>query len=152
VASVGLAFDTEKAPNVPPEVLQILLNLAEFMEHDEHPLPIDVRRLGEVAEKCQAFAKALHYKEHEFKSASSSHNWISYFHQLPAEPTEAADGIPVYAKNQQATEGIQEEWYEKLRQWDEALQAYETRCRKSLFSSRKGQSSCWYCALPLQCW
>ena len=130
VASVGLAFDTEKAPNVPPEVLQILLNLAEFMEHDEHPLPIDVRRLGEVAEKCQAFAKALHYKEHEFKSAPQATigSLISINYQL--NQPEAADGILVYAKNQQATEGIQEEWYEKLRQWDEALQAYETRLEK----------------------
>ncbi len=130
VASVGLAFDTEKAPNVPPEVLQILLNLAEFMEHDEHPLPIDVRRLGEVAEKCQAFAKALHYKEHEFKSAPQATigSLISINYQL--NQPEAADGILVYAKNQQATEGIQEEWYEKLRQWDEALNAYESRLEK----------------------
>jgi FKBP12-rapamycin complex-associated protein len=130
VSSVGLAFDTEKAPNVPPEVLQILLNLAEFMEHDEHPLPIDVRRLGEVAEKCQAFAKALHYKEHEFKSAPQATigSLISINYQL--NQPEAADGILVYAKNQQATEGIQEEWYEKLRQWDEALNAYESRLEK----------------------
>jgi hypothetical protein len=28
---------------MPPEILQILLNLAEFMEHDDKPLPIDIK-------------------------------------------------------------------------------------------------------------
>lgn len=32
-----------KAPSIPPEILQILLNLAEFMEHDDKPLPIDIK-------------------------------------------------------------------------------------------------------------
>jgi len=69
---------------------------AEFMEHDEKPLPIDTRLLGALAEKvsflffftfcvvwhfffnlailfqticqCRAFAKALHYKEMEFEA------------------------------------------------------------------------------------
>lgn len=35
------------------QVLQTLLALAEFMEHDEKPLPIDIRKLGSVAENCQ---------------------------------------------------------------------------------------------------
>lgn len=39
-----------------------LLNLAEFMEHDDKRLPLDTRTLGALAEKCHAFAKALHYK------------------------------------------------------------------------------------------
>lgn len=33
------------------------------MEHDDKPLPIDIRTLGSLAEKCHAYAKALHYKE-----------------------------------------------------------------------------------------
>lgn len=28
---------------------------AEFMEHDEKPLPIDIRTLGQLAEKVLAF-------------------------------------------------------------------------------------------------
>ncbi|KAI3835059.1 hypothetical protein MKX03_020353 [Papaver bracteatum] len=44
---------------------------AEFMEHGEKPLPIDIRLLGALAEKCRAFAKALHYKEMEFEGARS---------------------------------------------------------------------------------
>lgn len=35
---------------------------AEFMEHDDKRLPLDTRTLGALAEKCHAFAKALHYK------------------------------------------------------------------------------------------
>lgn len=38
------------------------------MEQDEKPLPIDPRTLGQLAEKCNAYAKALHYKEMEFKT------------------------------------------------------------------------------------
>lgn len=45
--------------NIPPETLQILLNLAEFMEHYDKALHI----LAKYSGKCHAFAKALHYKE-----------------------------------------------------------------------------------------
>jgi len=53
--------------DVSPEILQTLLNLAEFMEHDgvESGLPIDISILAELALKCRAYAKALHYKERE---------------------------------------------------------------------------------------
>ncbi|KAI6880592.1 TOR1 phosphatidylinositol 3-kinase, partial [Hortaea werneckii] len=60
------------SPNIPPEILQILLNLAEFMEHDDKALPIDVRTLGMYAGKCHAFAKALHYKELEFNAEQNA--------------------------------------------------------------------------------
>lgn len=42
-----------RGTDTPPPPLQTLLALAEFMEHDEKPLPIDIRKLGAVAEKCQ---------------------------------------------------------------------------------------------------
>ena len=52
--------------DVSPEILQTLLNLAEFMEHDPSGgLPIDIPILAELALKCRAYAKALHYKERE---------------------------------------------------------------------------------------
>lgn len=50
------------SPTIPPEIVTSLLNLAEFMEHDDKRLPLDTRTLGALAEKCHAFAKALHYK------------------------------------------------------------------------------------------
>lgn len=57
------------SPTIPPEIVTSLLNLAEFMEHDEKALPLDYRTLGALAEKCHAFAKALHYKEIEFQTS-----------------------------------------------------------------------------------
>jgi len=53
-------------PELPTDILQMLLNLAEFMEHRDKPLPIDIRTLGELALRCHAYAKALRYREMEF--------------------------------------------------------------------------------------
>eukprot|EP00897_Mesotaenium_endlicherianum_P005918 jgi/Mesen1/5354/ME000267S04502 len=108
VRSLEAAF---ASPNIPPEIVATLLNLAEFMEHDEKPLPVDIRTLGALAEKCHAFAKALHYKELEFESSPT---------------TSAAVGILVYAQQHLAVE-LKESWYEELQRWEEALAAYERK-------------------------
>ena len=54
------------------EIHQLLLNLAEFMEHDfvsrVPGLNIDKSILAELALKCRAYARALHYKETEYIS------------------------------------------------------------------------------------
>ncbi|CAI5438055.1 unnamed protein product [Caenorhabditis angaria] len=48
------------------DVIQTVLNLAEFMDHSEKgPLPIDYNILGKCAEKTKAYAKACRYKENE---------------------------------------------------------------------------------------
>jgi serine/threonine-protein kinase mTOR len=62
------ALETAFVADVPPEILQTLLNLAEFMEHDGvgSGLPIDISNLAELALKCRSYAKALHYKEREY--------------------------------------------------------------------------------------
>ena len=65
VRSLETALDTE---HMSLEVLQPLLNLAEFMELADKPLPIDIRKLGALAERCHAYAKALHYREIEFSN------------------------------------------------------------------------------------
>eukprot|EP01138_Halocafeteria_seosinensis_P014561 gb/GECG01014866.1/.p1 GENE.gb/GECG01014866.1/~~gb/GECG01014866.1/.p1 ORF type:complete len:3652 (+),score=422.49 gb/GECG01014866.1/:1-10956(+) len=62
--AIETALHASKTPN---EILHALLNLAEFMEHDEKALPMDIRTLGRLAEKCQAYAKALRYKEREYE-------------------------------------------------------------------------------------
>jgi len=59
VRSLEVAFRSESTP---PDIVQMLLNLAEFMEHDVEALPIDIHILAELAQKCHAYAKALHYK------------------------------------------------------------------------------------------
>eukprot|EP00698_Gefionella_okellyi_P003488 TRINITY_DN13298_c0_g1_i1.p1 TRINITY_DN13298_c0_g1~~TRINITY_DN13298_c0_g1_i1.p1 ORF type:complete len:2319 (-),score=474.81 TRINITY_DN13298_c0_g1_i1:41-6196(-) len=114
------------SPTIPPEVLQTLLNLAEFMEHDDKPLPIDIRTLGLLAEKCHAYAKALHYKEMEFQSqpGATVEALISLNNQL--QQPEAAVGILTAARLHHGV-ALKEAWYEKLRRWDDALAAYERR-------------------------
>ena len=115
------------SPNIPPEILQILLNLAEFMEHDDKPLPIDIGTLGIYAGRCHAYAKALHYKELEFeeeKTPSVVEALISINNQL--QQTDAAVGILRNAQKYRDFE-LKETWFEKLGRWDEALQAYQSR-------------------------
>jgi hypothetical protein len=67
------ALETAFVADVSPEILQTLLNLAEFMEHDESGgLPIDIPILADLALKCRAYAKALHYKEREHSMGGSN--------------------------------------------------------------------------------
>ncbi len=128
------------SPNIPPEILQALLNLAEFMEQDEKPLPIDIKTLGAYAAKCHAYAKALHYKEMEFikwalcmlsevnfcrePHADTIEALISINNQL--QQPDAAVGILTFAQQNHDVE-LKESWYEKLQRWDDALNAYERR-------------------------
>lgn len=72
-ANLVNALETAFAADVSAEILQSLLNLAEFMEHDhEGGLPIDISILADLALKCRAYAKALHYKEREYTQSKSS--------------------------------------------------------------------------------
>lgn len=67
------ALKTAFVADVSPEILQALLNLAEFMEHEPFGgLPIEITDLAELALKCRAYAKALHYKEREYTMGGSS--------------------------------------------------------------------------------
>lgn len=117
-----------KSEHIPPDLLGLLLNLAEFMEHDDKALPIDIRVLGREAGRCHAYAKALHYKELEFlqdQSTSAVEALISINNQL--QQSDAAIGI--LRKAQLYKDGIQlrETWFEKLERWEEALAFYEKR-------------------------
>ncbi|KAE9596461.1 putative non-specific serine/threonine protein kinase [Lupinus albus] len=135
VRNLEMAFSS---PNIPPEILATLLNLAEFMEHDEKPLPIDIRLLGALAEKCRAFAKALHYKEMEFEGARSKKmdaNPVAVVEALihinnQLHQHEAADGILTYAQ-QHLDFQLKESWYEKLQRWDDALMAYTAKASQA---------------------
>ncbi|CAK9144986.1 unnamed protein product [Ilex paraguariensis] len=108
------------------------------MEHDEKPLPIDIRLLGALAEKCRAFAKALHYKEMEFEGACSRRmdaNPVSVVEALihinnQLHQHEAAVGILTYAQ-QHLDVQLKESWYEKLQRWDDALKAYTAKASQA---------------------
>lgn len=113
--------------NIPPEILHMLLNLAEFMEHDDKALPIDIRTLGQYAARCHAFAKALHYKELEFEQDQNSgavEALISINNNL--QQSDPAIGILRRAQVFGDVE-LKETWFEKLQRWEEALAAYQRR-------------------------
>lgn len=123
------------SPHIPPEILQVLLNLAEFMEHDDKALHIDIRLLGIYAAKCHAFAKALHYKELEFeekKTPNTVEALIYINNQL--QQSDAAVGILRNAQKYRDFE-LKETWFEKLERWDEALAAYQRREREGTGNS-----------------
>ncbi|XP_041377661.1 serine/threonine-protein kinase mTOR-like isoform X2 [Gigantopelta aegis] len=111
------------------EITQTLLNLAEFMEHcDKGPLPLDSRLLGDRAIRCRAYAKALHYHEEEFHRGPTGDTLealISINNKL--QQYEAAAGVLEYAMKHHKDLKIQENWYEKLHEWDKALTAYEAK-------------------------
>jgi FKBP12-rapamycin complex-associated protein len=121
------------SPIIPSEVAQQLLNVAEFMERQERPLPIGMHMLGTQAARFHAYAKALYYKELEFTAAVQSgispssqviEALISINNQVQCP--DAALGVLIHANR---VHGIvlKESWYEKLQRWDEALKAYEAK-------------------------
>ncbi|KAI8344851.1 armadillo-type protein [Chlamydoabsidia padenii] len=118
-----------KAPNIPPEIIQILLHLAEFMEHDNKMLPIDIRTLAVYAQKCHAYAKALHYKETEFHLEQSFEavEMLMSINNLLQQP-DAAMGILTFAQDSLRLER-RVSWYEKLHRYQDALDAYEAQQR-----------------------
>ena len=122
------SFETALAsPHIPPEILQVLLNLCEFMEHDDRALPLDIRQLGRYASRNHAHAKALHYKELEFeeeKTPNVVEALISINNHL--QQSDAAVGILHHAQKYRDVE-LKETWFEKLERWDEALAAYQRR-------------------------
>merc|ERR1719410_1856042 len=127
-----LMSSLEKALTEPdlPEISQTILNLAEFMEHcDKGPLPLDPAMLGEQAMTCRAYAKALHYKEAEFHKDPSVpvlEALISINNRLGQK--EAAAGLLEWGrKHLQGELKVRERWYEKLHEWDKALDAYKKK-------------------------
>ncbi|KAF9116461.1 phosphatidylinositol kinase- protein kinase tor1 [Mortierella sp. AM989] len=115
------------AKNVSPEIIQTLLNLAEYMEHDDKPLPIELGTLGKYARHCHAYAKALHYNELQFiedHSTSSIESLISINNHL--QQSDAAAGMLTYAQRHHDIE-LKESWYERLHRWEDALSAYDKK-------------------------
>jgi serine/threonine-protein kinase mTOR len=112
---------------MPSDLVHVLLNLAEFMEHEDKRLPIENRTLGEYALQFHAYAKALHYKELEF------------FRESTPTIVEALIGINTKLQQHDAAWGTltvareqydvskHEEWFERLGRWQEALSAYDKK-------------------------
>ncbi|KAK7056413.1 phosphatidylinositol kinase-related protein kinase tor1 [Paramarasmius palmivorus] len=115
------------SPTAPSDLIHRWLNLAEFMEHEEKPLPIEHRTLGEYSLKILAYAKALHYKELEFFSdASPSTIEAIITINTRLQQHDAAWGTLIMAREQYDVTR-HEEWYERLGRWQEALQVYNRK-------------------------
>lgn len=129
-----LAANLQQALMVPdlPEITQTILNLAEFMEHcDSQNLSINPNLLGERAMESRAYAKALHYKEAEFRQ-EKTHQVIESLILInnKLQQKEAAEGLLGYVMAHPELE-IQVRWYEKLHNWECALNLYEEKLKKS---------------------
>ncbi|XP_025831250.1 serine/threonine-protein kinase Tor [Agrilus planipennis] len=124
-----LISSLQKALMLPdlPEITQTILNLAEFMEHcDKGPLPLDPHLLGDRAMYCRAYAKALHYIEEEFQREASSQvveSLIMVNNKL--QQKEAAEGLLQFVMHRNSDIQVQVRWYEKLHNWDKALNLYK---------------------------
>lgn len=97
------------------------------MEHEDKPLPMENRTLGQYALKFHAYAKALHYKELEFFTGSSPaiiEDLILINTRLQQQ--DAALGTLLVAREQYDV-SKHEEWYERLGHWQEALDAYNNK-------------------------
>jgi len=126
-------------PMTPPDVLHALLNLAEFMDHHNRALPIDVHQMAMFAMRCHAYAKALRYKEIEFSTSPAQclDDLISINHHL--EHHEAAAGLLRLARGSpyshrlglRAAVPVRETWFERLGRWRDALESYEAKLKTS---------------------
>ena len=65
VESLELAF---KSPQIPNKICSTLLNVAEFMEILDKPLPLDTQLLARAAAAVDSFSRCLYYREIEFNS------------------------------------------------------------------------------------
>ncbi|KAJ2715121.1 phosphatidylinositol kinase- protein kinase tor1, partial [Coemansia spiralis] len=117
----GVAANRE----VPAEILQAILGLAEYMERDEKQIPIDLKLLGDYADRCHALAKELHYKEAEW-TLEKNYETITKLIELNQnlDLQDSAVGMLDYVRREQADIQENVEWYMRLHQWDKALVVY----------------------------
>ncbi|KAK0489036.1 phosphatidylinositol 3-kinase [Armillaria novae-zelandiae] len=117
VRSVEAALRSGTAPS---ELIHRLL---------EKPLPIEHKILGQCALKNLAYAKALHYKELEFFSEASPATIESLITiNTRLQQHDAAWGTLVMA-HEHYDVSKQEEWYERLGKWQEALTVYDLKAK-----------------------
>ncbi|CAE6479412.1 unnamed protein product, partial [Rhizoctonia solani] len=121
--------DALEDPRNPADVCHMILNAAEFMEHDDKPLPIPLATLSECALRTHAFAKALHWRELDFLSGSSASGAVIeslILINTRLGQSDAAYGTLTAARDQ--PDFVEhEQWYERLGKWSEAYALYNHR-------------------------
>ncbi|XP_022685874.1 serine/threonine-protein kinase mTOR-like [Varroa jacobsoni] len=109
-----------------PEVTHAILNLNEFIEHYDTLLS-DVNLLARKAFESRAYAKALRYREQQFQKNKASEpevleSLIMINNKL--QQPEGAAGVLEYAKKLKGRLRVRGGWYEKLHDWEAALNEY----------------------------
>ncbi|ORX73348.1 ARM repeat-containing protein [Linderina pennispora] len=114
--------DVASNEKVPADILQTILSLAEYMERDEKQIPIDLKLLGEYADRCHALAKELHYKEAEW-TLENNYETVEKLIELnqSLDQHDAAVGMLNYVRKEHPEFEESVEWYFRLHRWDEAL-------------------------------
>lgn len=116
-----------KAATIPPEILQTLLDLVEYMEIEDG-LPIDKLTLENLARKSAAYAKALRYAEDNYRlnPEGNVERMIQLYSQVRLP--DAALGVLTHARARFQIE-LDESWMERLQRWEQALALHEEKLR-----------------------
>lgn len=121
------------SPHCPKNITTTLLNLVEFMEIKDKPLPVNVVLIAKQAQAANMFAKSLKYREVEFGSSILPPSFdcidalITVNNQLGL--SDRAIGILRSVRQRYQSIEIQPQWLEKLCRWDDAHKAYEAEIR-----------------------
>ncbi|PFH33616.1 hypothetical protein BESB_078320 [Besnoitia besnoiti] len=130
-------------PEVSLSSLRQMLNLVEMIERQRWPLPVDTQLLAAVAEKCQANAKAIRYREELWLAdpGGSVEALIRLSNEM--QQLEAARGILAHSQKKLRLP-VKECWYVQLGEWEQALEAYEQREREDPSNAEwlKGKMRC----------
>ena len=138
VTNLQIAMEHE---HMPSDLIQRLLNLAEYMERRQTNIQGSVTlglawsKLGSLAERCHAYTKALRYKELEFEEALPSRELVEGLVSINylLGQTEAAKGILEYHSPTLADDTASVEnplWHERLEEYKQALDGYEALAAK----------------------
>ena len=126
IKELNSALEHSKTPN---NILLMILNLAEFLERKNGKCDfMSFDLFGKVAFKCNAYAKAIYYKENDFILK----NDYDIFEQLielyyKVKLPESAIGLLNLAKKNNNNSIYKDEynWYIKLHQYKEGLDSIE---------------------------
>lgn len=130
------------SPHCPKNITIALLNLVEFMEIKDKPLPVNVVLIAKQAQSANMFAKCLKYREIEFGSKIVPPSFdcidalITVNNQLGL--SDRAIGILRAVRHRFQSIEIQPQWLEKLCRWDDAHKAYETEIKTLRGQSDEG--------------
>jgi FKBP12-rapamycin complex-associated protein len=130
-----------QSPELPKNIMISLLNLMEFMDIHDLPLPIDIRVLARQAQSANMFAKCLRYRELEFNSKNTKpsiecvDSLITVCNQLGL--SDRAIGILRHLRSEFPEVEVRPQWLEKLSRWDDAFNSYEDEISSFRSSSKE---------------